>query len=145
MRLPGKGVEHAADGDAGEDAVVAPEASVDHLKGRGQCQGCGTRCGAFGWFWATVQRPPRGQCWDSGWPHSGHFPHGPSLSIRGASTNGVWSQETNNGKREWFLSCFPKISHRGASGVRGGRGAGPPGSPLSFSQSGCVFSKQGFN
>lgn len=44
MGLPGKGIEHATDGDAGEDAVVAPEAQVDSLEGRGHRQGCGTRC-----------------------------------------------------------------------------------------------------
>lgn len=45
MSLPGEGIEHAPDGDAGEDAVVAPEACVDGLEGCGHGQGCGTRCG----------------------------------------------------------------------------------------------------
>ena len=43
MGLPGEGVEHAPDGDAGEDTVVAPEAQVDGLEGRGDRQGCQTR------------------------------------------------------------------------------------------------------
>lgn len=41
--LPGEGVKHAPDGDAGEDRVVAPEAQVDGLEGRGHSQGCWTR------------------------------------------------------------------------------------------------------
>lgn len=56
MGLPGEGVEHAPDGNAGEDAVVTPEAHIDHLKGRGHCQGCGIRCGVSSWFWVTAQR-----------------------------------------------------------------------------------------
>lgn len=48
MSLPGEGIEHAPDGDAGEDAVVAPEAHVDRLEGCGHRQCCGTSCGVSG-------------------------------------------------------------------------------------------------
>jgi hypothetical protein len=46
--LPGEGVEHAPDGDTGEDAVVTAEAQVDRLEGRSHRQGCGTRCDLSG-------------------------------------------------------------------------------------------------
>ena len=44
MGLPGEGIEHAPNGNAGEDTVVAPDAQVDGLEGRGHGQRCGTRC-----------------------------------------------------------------------------------------------------
>lgn len=47
MGLPGEGIEHAPNGDAREDTVVAPEAHVDCLKGCGHRQGCGTKGGIY--------------------------------------------------------------------------------------------------
>lgn len=38
MNLPGKGVKHSTDGDAGQHAVVAPQSKVDVLEGRSKSE-----------------------------------------------------------------------------------------------------------
>lgn len=120
-------------GDAGEDRVVAPEAQVDGLEGRGH----------------TVRAVGQGTAFlaDSRSQHKGHpmagaspqVPFLPSLTpspcqyllIRGASTKGVWSWESNSGGEQW-LPLFSKISLRGmtASRVRWAKEVGLQALPL---------------
>lgn len=132
--LPGEGVEHAPDGNAGEDTVVAPEAHVDRLKGRGHRQGCGTRCVVFGQFRVPAQRPPCGWCQVPRWPHSCHPPILLPPPIKGASTNGIWSLGTSNKKGAVVSNlCFEDFTQRYDyfQGGGGGQGVGILGlSPL---------------
>lgn len=145
MGLPGEGVEHAPDGDAGEHAVIAPEAHVDGLEGCGHCQGCGTRCGVSGWIWVTAQRPLLGWGQFSGWPHSCCSPSHLPLPIEGASTNGIWSLETDSEKvtvvsklllRDVTQSCDCFLAEQRP------RWGFPP---HPFGWSSCIFSKKDFN
>lgn len=99
MGLPGEGVEHAPDGDAGEDTVVAPEAHVDHLKGRGHRQGCGTRGDVSGQFQVPAQKPPRGWCQVSGWLRSFHLPPVPPPSHQRSLYKWHMSSVAGNRKR----------------------------------------------
>lgn len=43
MGLPGQGVEHAPDGDAGQGTVVVVQAKVDAVKRGRNAQGCETK------------------------------------------------------------------------------------------------------
>lgn len=43
MGLPGQGVEHAPDGDAGQGTVVVVQAKVDAVKRGCNAQGCETK------------------------------------------------------------------------------------------------------
>lgn len=113
MGLPGEGVEHAPDGDAGEDAVVTPEAHVDHLEGRGHCQGCGTRCGVSGWFWVTAQRHLVAGAGTQGGlipavPPDTRYSYPSKEPLQMVS--GLW--KPSMGREQWFPSCFSKILHR---------------------------------
>lgn len=111
--LPGERIEHAPDGDAGQDTVVAPESHVDRLEGRGHRQGCGTRCVVSSQFLVPAQRPPHGWCQVSGWPHLAILPILLPPPIKEASTNGIWSSGTSNQKTAVVSNlCFGDFIQR---------------------------------